>query len=212
MKFRIPILVGVTIGLLVLAGGRAMKISTSDSLSTNAPLSENVRNSPRNKSFQDSSGTSATSSSNTGHRADIATSSRPRPRTSSASSSLQREVLSSETASELTHRQRGNRAAAYRPSQPNLAANNELMIPISVDPASPGNQLTAHGQLVQVTAKEPAPEGDALHVLITPSNQQNPSSALSGFTLEEELFRTRWGWEAFDRIQKAARQAASLPQ
>ncbi len=87
-------------------------------------------------------------------------------------------------------------------------------VPVPANPADAGNHFTAHGQLVEVTASEPSPAGPILHIQLTEAASR-PSSAHSssprlGFSLEEELFRTRWGWEAYDRVQRAALQEASL--
>lgn len=85
---------------------------------------------------------------------------------------------------------------------------------IATDPAGSGNQFTAHGQLVEVTASETSPAGPVLHIQLKDTAAASPSSPSQGnrvaFTLEEELFRAKWGWEAFDRVQRAAFQEASL--
>ena len=74
---------------------------------------------------------------------------------------------------------------------------------IPVDPGAPGNTLTAHGQTLTVQAYEVTETGNALSVETTPaSNNKLPNSR--GFTLEEELFRAKWGWQTFNQAQQTA--------
>ncbi len=94
------------------------------------------------------------------------------------------------------------------------AAGSTPVIP--ADPSATGNQLVAHDLLVEVTGSETTPEGISLHVELSDLPAPRPPtfdwSKGNGFTIEEELFRAKWGWEAYDRVQRAAFQAASLPR
>jgi hypothetical protein len=75
--------------------------------------------------------------------------------------------------------------------------------PTAVDPAAPGNTLTAHGQAISVQAYEPTGTGNALTITSSPDSNPTPL-ATHAFTLEEELFRTKWGWQAYSQIQQTA--------
>lgn len=93
-----------------------------------------------------------------------------------------------------------------------------------LDPATPGSVLTAGNTTVQVEAITPRPgqSAPALHLLlqdapassVPPSYQDQPiresqpspshPTAAAGFTYQEEIFRTKWGWAAFDAARRAA--------
>jgi len=101
---------------------------------------------------------------------------------------------------------------------------------IPVDPVSPGNTLSVREQQVSVQSYQKTAQGNALSVLVTPKPspstgssvkqmpesevlETQPPSAVAlqqisrpsiGFTHEEELFRTKWGWNAFAQVQREA--------
>jgi hypothetical protein len=102
---------------------------------------------------------------------------------------------------------------ASGPSSSPAVLPSAAVAPVPADPADSGNHFIAHGQLVEVTASEPSPAGPILHIQIKDtslSSSAHPTDPRLGFSLEEEHFRTKWGWEAFDRVQRAALQEASL--
>ncbi len=94
-------------------------------------------------------------------------------------------------------------------------------LPQRPDPRSGGVLLTVGRQLVQVEAfaRQPAASAPALQVAITPLPEDSaapaarrPSRPAShGLTHEEELFRTKWGWAAYDAVRRAAMETASAP-
>lgn len=106
---------------------------------------------------------------------------------------------------------------------------------ITNDPSAPGSSLSLDNQTAIVTASQPVPgsRGVALGVVVedTPPNPvvvpdfspapgQEPADApdlptpgpvarRSGFSHQQELFRTRWGWAAYDQVQKILREETS---
>ncbi len=105
-----------------------------------------------------------------------------------------------------------HRDSSGGPSSP-AVLSSAAAAPVPANPADKGNHFTAHGQRIEVTASEPSADGPILHIQLTETSRTSsahPSDQRLGFTLEEELFRTKWGWEAFDRVQRAALQEASL--
>lgn len=83
--------------------------------------------------------------------------------------------------------------------------------PVSVSTATdaPGNTLLTEDYLVSVKSYRSTPEGNELTVHLTPSQTTSAVTFGSGFTLEEEQFRTKWGWAAFDQVQRTAKYAPS---
>lgn len=97
--------------------------------------------------------------------------------------------------------------------------------------AAPGNFLSYSDRQAVVVAFQQVPEvrDVALSVVITPASEKTngeaPVSGVSesnsnllagfrrrgGFTHEEELFRTKWGWTALDQVQKTLRDDANGP-
>ena len=101
---------------------------------------------------------------------------------------------------------------------------------IPVDPVSPGNTLSVREQQVSVQSYQKTTQGNALSVLVIPKQspstessvnqtpesevfESEPPSAVAlqqvsrpsiGFTHEEELFRAKWGWNAFAQVQREA--------
>jgi hypothetical protein len=92
---------------------------------------------------------------------------------------------------------------------------------LPADPDSPGNFLTFAGRRVAVESWSPHPAGPSLDLLITAGGE--PAAAVfslttaraernsrPGLTYEQELFRTKWGWAAFEQVQRAAREEAAV--
>ena len=80
----------------------------------------------------------------------------------------------------------------------------------SSGPAQPtGDTLTVDQQIVTVQAYERTPAGNALDIGVSPAAASNRPIAAGGFTLEEEQFRTKWGWVAFDQVQRAVRYTST---
>jgi hypothetical protein len=106
-----------------------------------------------------------------------------------------------------------------------------------IDYSSPGNSVAFNGQRVAIKSTEHNSNdtGDALNLVAVAEPPQNspaasaddtsqstPSSKKaslsngsilttanqSGFTYEEELFRSKWGWDAFNEARKFARETA----
>lgn len=102
-----------------------------------------------------------------------------------------------------------------------------------VDAAAPGNAFSTSGQRVAVDGVDRATGFRALDVAISEIGEgesvasparggtgSDPSGGSSrsrgefgtGFTYEEELFRSKWGWEAFNEARRAAVQASNSPR
>lgn len=98
---------------------------------------------------------------------------------------------------------------------------------IETDPAVPGNSLSYQGSLAGVVAFKPFPEnrGVSLSVVVgeipkkpaeadvteTEEPVRNQASGF-GLTYEEQLFRTKWGWTAFNQLRKSLQDdAGDLP-
>jgi len=88
---------------------------------------------------------------------------------------------------------------------PSKVALSSLSLPTATE--TPGNTLSTEGFLVSVESYQSTPEGEELQVHLSPS--QTAASSGGGFTLEEEQFRTKWGWAAFDQVQRTAKYAAA---
>lgn len=104
--------------------------------------------------------------------------------------------------------------AAPRPVVPVPAKAVEQVF--AVNPALPGNFLVVSGQRVAIQQRVGG-ESAALDVVITPvvgtsasaqeeseliQNQSGRASA--GFTREQEQFRAKWGWAAYNAASRAA--------
>jgi hypothetical protein len=95
----------------------------------------------------------------------------------------------------------------------------------TVDPELPGHSLAAFGRRAAVaeTGKAPGSNGVILSLEMEPDIPaipgENPplvesvvataTTAWSGFSYEQELFRTKWGWQAFDQVQRLLREQSS---
>ncbi|MEI6490922.1 MAG: hypothetical protein WCO94_00115 [Verrucomicrobiota bacterium] len=104
----------------------------------------------------------------------------------------------------------------------------------AIDSTAPGNSFSVAGQRVAIEGVQNSAGKTALDVAITDSGNGTstapassgspPYSSLStaysglpryqsiqrtvGFTYEQELFRSKWGWDAFNEAQKSVFQAA----
>jgi hypothetical protein len=95
---------------------------------------------------------------------------------------------------------------------------------VTVKGDAPGNSMVVSGQRVAVERTSLTEENEtAMELTISsatsPQNQATSSThppstftgaapgkfKVRGFTYEEELFRTKWGWTAFDQAQRAVR-------
>lgn len=106
-------------------------------------------------------------------------------------------------------------------------ASPEQIVWHSANPLLIGNALSFAGKRAEILQYQPSPGslGVGLSVSITP--EPNVESAVlpvdradpmndgphlienTGFTYEQELFRTKWGWAAYDQIQKVLREETS---
>ena len=77
--------------------------------------------------------------------------------------------------------------------------------PAAVDPDAPGNRLTTSEHSIIVESYQPVPAGNELNVLITPTGETPSVHANGGFTREEEQFRAKWGWAAYDQVKRTAK-------
>jgi hypothetical protein len=81
------------------------------------------------------------------------------------------------------------------------------------DPGAPGNHLTIDGKRAGIERLTVASGTPALDLVISQAgtapavDQESPS----GFTYDEELFRTKWGWAAFEQVRRAGREEPSAP-
>lgn len=76
---------------------------------------------------------------------------------------------------------------------------------VAVDPDAPGNRLTTSEHSIIVESYQPVPAGNELNVLITPTGETPSVHANGGFTREEEQFRAKWGWAAYDQVKRTAK-------
>ena len=81
-----------------------------------------------------------------------------------------------------------------------------------------GGGSTTESAPTNVAANNQSNQNSNSQAAATPSSNTTPDSAdpaatpgrsRSGFTYEEELFRTKWGWQAFNDAQAAAARAAA---
>lgn len=95
---------------------------------------------------------------------------------------------------------------------PNVSVAPAAPVPLQApstgpsDSAAPGDSFAQNGQRITVEETETLPDGEeVLNVSVT--DDEGPRTAFSsktGFTREQELFRTKWGWEAFDQAGRNA--------
>lgn len=81
---------------------------------------------------------------------------------------------------------------------------------IPLDPSLAGNSLTTSGQQVAVESVQQTPDGTNLDLAISPAGETPANARQNGrpFTLQQELFRAKWGWENYDLAMRAAQEAA----
>lgn len=71
---------------------------------------------------------------------------------------------------------------------------------ISADPSSPAVAAASP------VAVRKTPDDDATQVTVTNAAQANAQAAADGFSQEDELFRMKWGWTAYDAARSEARR------
>lgn len=112
--------------------------------------------------------------------------------------------------------------AAPLPSTGASAPIQSSPVTISI-PAGPGNSITYRGQQAAITSARTATDSEpaSLDASVTPAAgpASNSSTAQTGnspeaasnssMPFDDQLFRTKWGWEAYDQARKAASLAAS---
>lgn len=93
----------------------------------------------------------------------------------------------------------------------------------NVDLTAPGNALESNGRRVAVEAVSKSDDESALEITVDDAPAKHEAAAispnshasagtslreqlLSGLTPQEQLFRTKYGWAAFNEAQKALRQ------
>ncbi|MEI8038276.1 MAG: hypothetical protein WCJ14_07780 [Verrucomicrobiota bacterium] len=94
---------------------------------------------------------------------------------------------------------------------------------VAANPAAPGHQLAYQGREASIEAYQarPASHSVALSVVISaappteatsiaPASQPavTTHAPAAGWTYEQQLFRTKWGWLAFDQMQLALRNTS----
>ena len=102
--------------------------------------------------------------------------------------------------------------AAMRPMMRSNVSSPRVTSPsfsVPTKSEAPGNTLLTEGFFVSVESYRSTPEGNELQVHLSPSQAASSVSFGGGFTLEEEQFRTKWGWAAFDQVQQNAKYAPS---
>lgn len=99
-----------------------------------------------------------------------------------------------------------------------------------VNPKLPGNSLSSGKTVAEIKGYQPSPGavGVGLSLDITDANETAPSDPAVkpevladrsierpaqdehvGLTYEEELFRTKWGWAAYDQVRRVLREESS---
>jgi len=101
-----------------------------------------------------------------------------------------------------------------------------LSSPVTISiSAGPGNSITYRGQQAAITASRAATDSEpaSLDASVTPAAEQSANSSTvqtgnstgtaftsnSSMPFDDQLFRTKWGWDAYDQARKAASLAAS---
>ncbi len=198
----------------------------SDSLGTNPGFPDRTGDRRLSTSRPGDAGTGHRRSPESGHTGN----SPSLPATRIAPSGREKEP---HTASRI--RQNG-RPALHRPARGNQGSAPGTTIVhqrpfLAVDPTAPGNQLPVEDGLITVEAYR-NPHGEALPELeitfspiapdspaeTTGSPPSTPATATTisdvrgaGLTYEQELFRTKWGWAAFEQTQRAVAQLPAQP-
>ncbi len=96
----------------------------------------------------------------------------------------------------------------------------------TIDPTQPGNSFAESGVRVAVEGQQQGGEAAALDITLSldaeAADQETTEAAAprisshnpyrrGGFTREEELFRAKWGWAAFDRVQRELKGFSNAP-
>jgi len=115
------------------------------------------------------------------------------------------------------------------PAAPLPAAGSSAPIlssPVAISvPSGTGNSITYRGQQAAITASRAATDSEpaSLDASVTPFSEQSSNSSTTptgnstepgagssmSLSFNDQLFRTKWGWEAYDQARKAASLAAS---
>lgn len=85
-----------------------------------------------------------------------------------------------------------------------------------IDPDGEGNNFVSNGQRVALESIEYLPDDQvALDISVTPAagaaESKSSGTFKTGFSQEQELFRTRWGWQSFDQAQATAAENTPYP-
>lgn len=95
----------------------------------------------------------------------------------------------------------GHRAAVEEISQ--VSGTAGVMLTLSVAPVTPAPDGNSPLSPSATTADTDTPSDTEM------AAKSQAVSSWKGFTYEQELFRTKWGWQAFDQVQKVLRQQHS---
>lgn len=107
------------------------------------------------------------------------------------------------------------------PTSSNVVPEQEF---VAIESSLPGHSLPSRGGVIAVQAFRTVndatspeldvvftPSADAVTETSSPNASQQPPTMIapagdsrSGLTYEQELFRTKWGWRAFDQAQRVA--------
>jgi hypothetical protein len=99
----------------------------------------------------------------------------------------------------------GSEATSPNDNSSASAANDATA---SVEPSTASRRSSATG--VSATAIDATDVADSATVPTDPTSETPRRSRLQVFTPEENLFRAKWGWAAFDLMRReAAREAAN---
>ncbi|MCK9588463.1 MAG: hypothetical protein WC076_04945 [Terrimicrobiaceae bacterium] len=99
------------------------------------------------------------------------------------------------------------------PSGTSQAGDQQASPITAVNPDAPGNAISSEGQTVAVEGTELLDDGStALDLAVSPADTTMLDAKAEGkwprgFTHEEQLFRAKWGWSAFDQAQKIAAES-----
>lgn len=115
-------------------------------------------------------------------------------------------VKSPAASSPMAEASRGASEISPLPQLPPAGAPVSIPSSLPVRSSSPGNSLSHQGQ--RITVEEA--EADSLEISINPDPFTPGKNSNSGLSYEDQLFRTKWGWQAYDQARAAAR-ASSTP-
>lgn len=125
-------------------------------------------------------------------------------------------ISSSEAAgrAEETHAQYTREPVGELAAVPQTGPRGALSVGESVPHTAAGARLHTAGQSVTVESFTPlsGQPGPALTIVISPLPVPAPvaPSPLGGFSHEDELFRTKWGWAAHEAVRRAAQEEQTI--